>query len=105
MTMKQIMAFGLGLGALVSATSVDAQARGNCAPHQQVVEVLAERWGESRQSIALGANGAIVEVFASIETGTWTIVVTRPGGPACLVASGQAYQYLAEALPNTDPGA
>ena len=29
--------------------------------------------------------------------------VTTPDGPTCLVASGQSYQYLAEALPNTDP--
>jgi hypothetical protein len=31
--------------------------------------------------------------------------VTQAGGPTCLVASGAAFQALAEALPNTDSGA
>lgn len=74
----------------------------NCGPHDVVVARLATGYGESRQSIALGANNTVVETFASAETGSWTITVTTPDGPTCLVASGQEYQYLAEALPNTD---
>jgi hypothetical protein len=46
----------------------------------------------------------VVEVYASSETGSWTIVVTRPGGPTCLVAAGQSFQQLNEALPNLDQG-
>ena len=64
-----------------------------------MVDRLADRYGESRQSIGLGANNAVVEVFASSETGTWTITVTTPQGLTCLVASGQAFEALAEALP------
>ena len=66
---------------------------------------LAEGWGESRQSIGLGADNAVVEVFASPETGTWTITVTRPGGPTCMVASGDAWEAVAEALPADDEAA
>jgi hypothetical protein len=40
-----------------------------------------------------------VEVFASAETGTWTITVTNATGTTCLVASGQAFERLAETLP------
>lgn len=76
-----------------------AQQRQNCAPRDIVVERLADGFGESRQSIGLGAQGAVVEVFASTETGTWTITVTTPTGMTCLVASGQAYETLAEVLP------
>ena len=86
------------------ATPISAQSR-NCADRAAVVELLADRYGESRQSVGLGANNSLVEIFASAETGTWTITVTEPGGPTCLVASGQAFEHLAEALPNTDPGA
>ena len=49
--------------------------------------------------MGIGANNAIVEVFASDQTGSWTITVTAPGGLTCLVASGQAFEELAEALP------
>lgn len=76
-----------------------ALAQGNCADHATVVERLADQWGESRQSMGLAANGSILEVFASDETGTWTITVTMPGGPTCLVASGEAWQATHDALP------
>lgn len=97
------LTFGLGLLAL-GATQVSAQT-GNCAPREMVIEQLADTYGESRQSIGLGGQGQVVETFASIETGTWTITVTLPSGMTCLVASGQAYETLAEALPNTDDDA
>lgn len=71
----------------------------NCGPHEVIVARLATGYGESRRSIALGANNTVVEAFASEETGTWTITVTSPGGPTCLVASGQNYQPVNEPLP------
>lgn len=71
----------------------------NCAPRDTVVDRLASKYGESRQSMGLGANNAVIEVFASSETGTWTITVTSVHGMTCLVASGQAFEALAEALP------
>ena len=84
----------------VGAGTVAAQAQQrNCGPREVVVARLAEGYGETRQSIGLGANNAVVEVFASEETGSWTITVTTPNGMTCLVASGQAYEALAEALP------
>lgn len=89
---------------VVIATSTSAQPN-NCAEHRMVVERLASGYGESRQSIGIGADNTVVEVFASLDTGTWTITVTAPGGPTCMVASGAAFQVLAEALPNTDSGA
>ena len=94
----------LHLGALTAAAALfaasDALAQGrNCAPRDAVVERLAEGYGESRQSMGLGANNAVIEIFASQETGTWTITVTTPNGLTCLVASGQSFETLAEALP------
>ncbi|WP_298679471.1 hypothetical protein [uncultured Lentibacter sp.] len=76
-----------------------AQTAANCAPREAVLARLAERYGETRQSVGLGANNAMVEVFASADSGTWTILVTTAQGLSCLVASGQAYEALAEALP------
>lgn len=84
---------------LASTMDVAAQNGRNCAPREAVVERLAEGYGETRQSVGLGSNNAVVEVFASDETGSWTITVTMPGGLTCLVASGQSYETVAEALP------
>lgn len=96
-----LMAFGIG--AMISAGQ-QAQAD-NCADHAVVVERLAERYGESRQSIGLAGDNSVVEVFASMDTGSWTITVTEAGGLTCLVAAGQAYQYVNEPLAQFDSGA
>lgn len=91
----------IGLAAVAACIAITgpAQANGNCAPRQVVVERLATTYGETRQSIGLGANNAVVEVFASQESGSWTITVTSPAGVTCMVASGMAFETLAEALP------
>jgi len=73
-----------------------------CAERDRIVARLAERFGETRQAVGLGANNAVVEVFAASETGTWTITVTLPGGLTCLVASGQAFENLAAASVRDD---
>lgn len=76
-----------------------AQTNPNCAPRDAVIDRLADAYGETRQGIGLGANNAVVEVFASDDTGTWTITVTTPNGLTCLVASGQSWENLSESLP------
>jgi len=85
------------------ASPVSAQGNRACAPRPVVLERLADGYGETRQSIGLGTQGAVVEVFASDETGSWTITVTMPTGMTCLIASGQDFEALSEALPEQDP--
>lgn len=72
---------------------------GECAPRETVVQRLAEAYGETRQSVGLWASNAVVEVFASDASGSWTITVTGPDGITCLVAAGQAFEAMAERLP------
>jgi hypothetical protein len=101
---RNLLAASLGLGAILSdAAPAAAQTSGSCALRQHVVARLASAYGETRQSIGLGANNQVVEVFASLETGTWTITVTTPNGLTCLVASGQAYETLDEKAAAGDP--
>lgn len=88
------------LAAAIAAPAL-AQSR-HCGPRAAVIERLADGYGETRQSVGLAANNAVVEVFASHETGTWTITVTTASGMTCLVASGRNFEELAEALP--EPG-
>jgi hypothetical protein len=102
---RQVLALSLGVGAMLLATQhAFAQTNRNCAPRERVIQRLSTTYGESRQSIGLGSNNAVIEVFASIETGTWTITATMPTGVTCLVASGQGYETLAElpAAPGND---
>lgn len=89
---------------LLTTFELSAQG-GNCGPHAVVTERLAERYGESRQVIAMTSDQSVMEVFASDSTGSWTITITRAGQPTCLVAAGQNYQHVAEALGVEDEGA
>ena len=101
---RTVYLLSFGIGAMI-LTAFPAKAQtGNCAAHAAVVVRLGEHYGESRQTIGLGSDNTVVELYASPETGSWTILVTRPGGPTCLVAAGQAYQYVNEPLPNFDDG-
>ncbi len=90
----------IGCAAVMALLTGPVVAQGrNCAPREMVVERLASKYGETRQSMGLGANNVVIEVFASEKSGTWTITVTSVSGLTCLVASGQAFETMVEALP------
>lgn len=95
---QQILALGMITSALF-ATAQNSFAQGaKCAPRPAVVERLTDTYGETRQSIGLATNNTVMEVFASAENGTWTIVVTNPQGITCLVAAGRSFEALDEQL-------
>jgi hypothetical protein len=103
--MKRIFyVLSLGIGAMLLATTHAFAQQSHCADHASVVAQLAEGYGESRQAIGLSSTNHVLEVFASPETGSWTITLTQPGGPTCFVAAGQGFEITGEVLvaPNSD---
>lgn len=82
----------------LAAQQLHAQAP-NCASREDVLKRLSESFGETRRGVGVARQGALMEVFASSETGTWTITVTLPDGTTCMIAAGDSYEALAEALP------
>ncbi|WP_170427023.1 hypothetical protein [Ruegeria arenilitoris] len=94
---KTLYKMTMGLGILVLAAQ-QVHAR-TCAPRDEVIKRLTETFGETRQGIGIARQGAVMELFASDQSGSWTITVTLPDGITCLVVSGQAYETMAEALP------
>ncbi len=94
--MRPILALTAGVFLSLGANSALAQQ--NCAPRSVVVDRLSEAFGESRQAIGMAQQGRVVEVFASLESGTWTITITLPSGVTCLVASGESFEHLNEDL-------
>ena len=43
--------------------------------------------------MGLAADGSVVEVLAAT-SGSWTILVTKPTGVSCVVASGEAWDHV-----------
>jgi hypothetical protein len=85
----------LAAALLLPGTAAAAQ----CAPRAVVLDRLAAAYGETRRSMGLAGQSALVEVFASDETGTWTIIVTGTNGLACMIAAGRNYQAVADTPP------
>lgn len=85
---------GAGVTAGAAAEAQDA----NCRERDALVALLAQRYGETRQAIGLSSATQMVEVFASDETGSWTITITRPDGIACMVAAGEHFEAVDEDL-------
>jgi len=78
------------IAAFFGATQAQALA---CADTAVVAQRLVQVYGERRQFAATGPDGAVTQVFAATDTGSWTITVTRLDGLTCLVASGAAFDW------------
>lgn len=78
----------LTVGAPLSGPAAAAEV---CDLHSTVVAHLAGKYGETRIAFGIGTNGELVEVFNNEKKDTWTITVTAPGGPACMVAAGKGW--------------
>jgi len=61
-----------------------------CGAREAVLDRLSAKYDEEPVSIGVTATGSLLEVLASPE-GTWTIIVTVPNGPTCLVSSGDGW--------------
>lgn len=95
----------MGVGAVLLATqTLQATPANNCGDHGAIVDRLATQYGERRRGVGLSGGTSLLEIFASDETGSWSITVTAAGGPTCLVAAGDYFQALDDALPINDEG-
>lgn len=91
--------------AIAVAFAMPAFAQTQCGPRAEVLQALEEKYGETRQVYGITTGGtALTEVFANTETGTWSILVTMPGGDSCLVADGGSFSRVDGApTPTGDP--
>ena len=74
---------------VAASTPVLAQAS-NCAARDTIIAKLAKAYAEQPVSLGVTAQGGLLEVLASPD-GTWTILVTLPNGPTCLVSHGDGW--------------
>ncbi len=76
-----------------SALSSTAKAEMLCAERENVIQGLERGYAEIPIARGLAANGVLIEVFTS-PAGTFTIVMTHPGGPSCLLIVGDHWNGL-----------
>ena len=95
---QPLFALSLGFGGVILATQIAFSAP-DCDNRDRVMTLLADRYGETRRALGLVGDAAVMELFASDATGTWSITVTRPDGQMCLVASGAGFEAATIDLP------
>lgn len=81
----------LALVALVAASPASAQMQ--CGGYADAVAHLSSEYGESLAVRGMDGAGDVVEMFANPDTGTWTALIVRPDGTACMVAAGGDFEY------------
>lgn len=86
---KRIATSALVFGML--ATAPPALAAPVCAPREQLVSQLENKYGEAQHGAGLKDAVAVYEIWTSDQTGTWTIMMTRTDGISCIIASGEIW--------------
>lgn len=77
--------------ALIQFAPSQAFARQYCSPTSDLTNYLLARYAESPVSQGLSAKGTLMEVFATKDGSSWTLVETLPTGVSCVRASGELW--------------
>ncbi len=88
------LTLGLGVGLILLTTQTLHAEGATCGIRARVLEHLQASYGERRQAAGLAGQTQMVEVYASDETGSWTILVTSASGISCIVAAGSDFETV-----------
>ena len=96
----------LSLAALFVAISLvsiagKAEATPQCGDHDKIVDVLGNKFKESRRVMGVVNSKAVMEIFMSPQ-GTWTMVITDTSGMSCITAAGEEWQDVPVAVAGLD---
>jgi hypothetical protein len=84
-------AFALLCGSIVSQPAEAAPKL--CGDRDHILKRLEQAHEETPQAIGLASDGGVIEVLVSPEGG-WTMLLTYPRRPTCVVAAGAAWEML-----------
>ncbi|MGK9168009.1 hypothetical protein KXR53_17000 [Inquilinus limosus] len=97
---------GLALAVFaVLPTPAAAQAESPCAPYEIIAAALSERYHEAPVARMLSDRGFVIEILASADGASFTVLGIQAGGGACVLATGSGFALVnpaAEPVPGTD---
>lgn len=71
-----------------------------CLPQDQIVSRLQTKYQERMVAVGVMATGALLQVYATKDGKTWSLLVVRTDGIACLMTHGEDYQVLPWSQPS-----
>lgn len=85
---------GIGVAVLVvvgDSAALATHGGGKCGERKAILEHLEWKYDEVVRYSAITGKGGLVEVAVGPE-GSWSMLVTIPGGTTCLMSSGEDWQ-------------
>lgn len=66
-----------------------------CGSRDAFVQKLGNKYNEFPAGIGLSGAGGVVELYTS-DSGSWTILFTRPDGETCVMSAGDSWETMPE---------
>lgn len=87
--------------AVCMTAKADEDQTAPCGPREKVLAALAKDYHETPLAAGIASNHLqVVEILASDDGQSWTILLSKPDGTSCIVADGEDWQ----AMPLTEKG-
>lgn len=81
------------MAAVMAAASATASPLA-CDKRDDILRHLEGKYSEKPVAIGIVGTGGVVEVLTTYTGSTWTIIITLPTGPTCLIAAGEDWENL-----------
>jgi hypothetical protein len=65
-----------------------------CHNAAEIAKQLSSKYEEAPVAFGLQSNGNLLQVYASAQKDTWTVVSTTPNGMSCIVAAGKKWESI-----------
>lgn len=70
-----------------------AAAQSMCGAHDRLVEMLTGPKYSEALMVEMAQDGkAVIQIYSNPKTQTWTVLLLRPGGMACIAAAGNGFE-------------
>jgi hypothetical protein len=103
-TLFRLMTFPAGAFFILATCATPALTQPSpqtCDTRDRVLAHLAAKYAEAPVAIGVTNKGALVEVLATSNGSTWTIIVSMPNGTSCIVAAGEGWRGMEREEPAT----
>lgn len=91
---KATISATLALTTALFASDAAAQQPVTCADRPEIIKRLAGTYHEHPVAVGLMADGRLLEIFATSDGATWTVLTTDATGVSCVAAVGSDWLML-----------
>lgn len=80
-----------------SAAAQQGPAQSPCAAYATIAAALNDKYHEAPVARMLADQGFVLEILASADGATFTVLGVQPNGTACLLATGAGFAFVTTA--------